>query len=114
MPGFPVARENLLGSIRKVDQRLLHRSHARVLEGGSNFREFIEGFAKHLHHLGMVFVPIVVIFSAISIAVLMYYDIDRYTHERNIERLGNLDEPDPDAGAKAEMTENIPASARVS
>ena len=67
-----------------------------------------------LHHLGMVFVPIVVIFSAISIAVLMYYDIDRYTHERNIERLGNLDEPDPDAGAKAEMTENIPASARVS
>ena len=32
-----------------------------------------------LHHLGMVFVPIVATFSAIAIAVLMFYDIDRST-----------------------------------
>jgi Na+/melibiose symporter-like transporter len=45
-----------------------------------------------LHHLGMVFVPIVAMFSAISIAVLMFYDIDRSTHQRNIERLESADD----------------------
>jgi glycoside/pentoside/hexuronide:cation symporter, GPH family len=40
-----------------------------------------------LHHLGMVFVPIVATFSAIAITVLMFYDIDRSRHQRNIERL---------------------------
>ena len=50
-----------------------------------------------LHHLGMVFVPIVATFSAIAIAVLMFYDIDRSTHQRNIERLESADEPDSDA-----------------
>jgi Na+/melibiose symporter-like transporter len=40
-----------------------------------------------LRHLGMIFVPIITTFSAISIAVLVYYDIDRSTHERNLERL---------------------------
>jgi Na+/melibiose symporter-like transporter len=40
-----------------------------------------------LRHLGMIFVPIIATFSAISIAVLVYYDIDRSTHERNLERL---------------------------
>jgi hypothetical protein len=34
-----------------------------------------------------VFVPIVTVFSAIAIAVLMFYEIDRSTHLRNIERL---------------------------
>jgi Na+/melibiose symporter-like transporter len=69
-----------------------------------------------LRNLGLVFVPIVAIFSAISIAVLMFYDIDRSKHERNLERLGSVDEPDPDAGAKVEGLEDegIPASARVS
>jgi glycoside/pentoside/hexuronide:cation symporter, GPH family len=52
-----------------------------------------------LHHLGMVFVPIVAVFSAISIAVLMFYDIDRSTHQRNIEQLESVDESDSDAGA---------------
>ena len=41
-----------------------------------------------LYHLGMVFVPIVATFSAIAIVVLMFYDIDRSTHLRNLERLG--------------------------
>ena len=59
-----------------------------------------------LRHLGIVFVPIVTVFSAISIAVLMFYDIDRTTHERNIERLESAGEPD--------SGERIAASARVS
>ena len=59
-----------------------------------------------LRHLGMVFVPIVTVFSAISIAVLMFYDIDRSTHERNVERLETADEPD--------SNERVRASARVS
>jgi Na+/melibiose symporter-like transporter len=60
----------------------------------------------------MVFVPIVTVFSAISIAVLMFYDIDRSTHERNLERLEIAD----DAGSKVNTleAESIPASARVS
>jgi len=40
-----------------------------------------------LYHLGLVFVPIVAIFSGIAIAVLLFYDIDRSTHLRNVERL---------------------------
>jgi GPH family glycoside/pentoside/hexuronide:cation symporter len=40
-----------------------------------------------LYHLGMVFVPIVATFSGIAIAVLLFYDIDRSTHQRNVERL---------------------------
>jgi len=47
-----------------------------------------------LRHLGLAFVPIVTTFSAIAIAVLMFYDIDRSTHQRNIERLANAAEPD--------------------
>jgi GPH family glycoside/pentoside/hexuronide:cation symporter len=50
-----------------------------------------------LYHLGMVFVPIVTIFSAISIAVLMFYSIDRSTHQRNLEQLETADDPNPDA-----------------
>ena len=48
-----------------------------------------------LHHLGMVFVPIVAVFSAISIAVLMFYNIDRSTHQRNLEQLETGDIPNP-------------------
>jgi GPH family glycoside/pentoside/hexuronide:cation symporter len=44
-----------------------------------------------LRHLGMLFVPTVAIFSAISIAVLMFYEIDRSTHQRNLERLESSD-----------------------
>ena len=47
-----------------------------------------------LQHLGMVFVPIVTIFSAIAIAVLLFYNIDRSTHENNLARLKNADEGD--------------------
>jgi len=56
-------------------------------------------------HLGMVFIPIVTTFSAISIAVLMFYDIDRSTHERNIERLERADVSDSDAGAIENFTQ---------
>jgi GPH family glycoside/pentoside/hexuronide:cation symporter len=45
-----------------------------------------------LHHLGMVYVPISATCSAISIAVLMFYDIDRSTHQQNLERLGSVEE----------------------
>lgn len=40
-----------------------------------------------LRHLGMIVVPINVTFSVISIVVLMFYQIDRTTHQRNLERL---------------------------
>ena len=52
-----------------------------------------------LRHLGMVFVPIVAIFSATAIAVLMFYDIDRSKHERNIERLESAKESSSDRPA---------------
>jgi glycoside/pentoside/hexuronide:cation symporter, GPH family len=70
-----------------------------------------------LRHLGIVFVPIVTVFSAISIAVLMFYDIDRTTHERNIERLESADEPGSDVDAKLNVVDResiAAASARVS
>ena len=44
-----------------------------------------------LYHLGVVYVPMVTTFSAAAIAVLMYYEIDRSTHLRNIERLERAD-----------------------
>jgi GPH family glycoside/pentoside/hexuronide:cation symporter len=56
-----------------------------------------------LYHLGMVFVPIVATFSAISIAVLIFYDIDRSTHQRNVAQLEGADEPDSDTGTQAEV-----------
>lgn len=59
-----------------------------------------------LHHLGMVFVPIVAVFSAISIAVLMFYDIDRSTHQRNIEHLESADELSSDAGVASDFTQS--------
>jgi Na+/melibiose symporter-like transporter len=46
-----------------------------------------------LRHLGLAYVPIAVSCSLISIAVLLFYDIDRSTHERNVERLGMGVEP---------------------
>jgi GPH family glycoside/pentoside/hexuronide:cation symporter len=54
-----------------------------------------------LHHLGMIFVPIVAAFGAVSIAVLMFYDIDRSTHQRNIEHLESADEIDAEAAKRA-------------
>jgi Na+/melibiose symporter-like transporter len=45
-----------------------------------------------LHQLGMVFVPIVTLFSAVSIAVLLFYDIDRDTHQRNLAKLEAAEE----------------------
>jgi glycoside/pentoside/hexuronide:cation symporter, GPH family len=58
-----------------------------------------------LRHLGMVFLPIVTTFSAIAIEVLTYYDIDRSTHQRNIERLDSADERDSDAAAMVKVLE---------
>jgi Na+/melibiose symporter-like transporter len=52
-----------------------------------------------LRHLGMVFVPIVATFSGIAIAVLMFYDIDRSRHQRNVERLESANETASDVGA---------------
>jgi glycoside/pentoside/hexuronide:cation symporter, GPH family len=56
-----------------------------------------------LRHLGLVFVPIVAPCSAIAIAVLLLYDIDRSTHLRNVEWLESADEPNSDARAKANV-----------
>jgi glycoside/pentoside/hexuronide:cation symporter, GPH family len=45
-----------------------------------------------LHQLGMVFVPVVTVFSASAIAVLLFYDIDRDTHQRNLAKLEGAEE----------------------
>ena len=57
-----------------------------------------------LYHLGMVFVPIVVIFSGVAITVLMFYEIDRSTHLRNVERLASGAEPDSEAAKVASLS----------
>jgi len=45
-----------------------------------------------LHHLGTVYVPAIAIFSTLAIAVLVFYDIDRSTHQRNLQELNIADE----------------------
>jgi GPH family glycoside/pentoside/hexuronide:cation symporter len=64
-----------------------------------------------LRHLGMVFVPMVATFSAIAIAVLLLYDIDRSTHLRNVARLQGADAPAPNGDAKAPRREAAGARA---
>ena len=46
-----------------------------------------------LRNLGLVYVPIAASCSLISIAVLIFYNINRSTHEHNVERLGMNVEP---------------------
>jgi len=67
-----------------------------------------------LHHLGWVFVPIVTVFSAISIFVLMFYDIDRSTHERNVEQLASANDPALNPAAEAEIANDEHARIRAS
>lgn len=43
-----------------------------------------------LRHFALIYVPTIVTFSLLSIAVLLFYDIDRTTHERNLKQLGNV------------------------
>jgi GPH family glycoside/pentoside/hexuronide:cation symporter len=52
-----------------------------------------------LRNLGLVVLPIVTAFSGIAIAVLMFYDIDRSTHQRNLKHLESAAGPDADAVA---------------
>jgi GPH family glycoside/pentoside/hexuronide:cation symporter len=65
-----------------------------------------------LRHLGMVFVPIVATFSTIAIVVLMFYKIDRFTHQRNVERLESANQPDSNAGAKPDGLSGEPTAVR--
>ena len=58
-----------------------------------------------IYHLGIVYVPIVATFSAISIAVLMFYDIDRSTHQRNLEQLEIADVPSSDASVTSDFAQ---------
>ena len=67
-----------------------------------------------LYHLGVVFVPVVTIFGAGAIAVLMLYDIDRSTHEKNVERLASSPQPALNPGAEGEMTTEEPSRLRAS
>jgi len=53
-----------------------------------------------LQRLGMVFVPITVSFAAIAISILMFYDIDRSRHQRNLELLRGASEPDSEESRK--------------
>ena len=54
-----------------------------------------------LYHLGMVYLPITTTFSAIAIAVLLLYDIDRARHQKNLATLESADEAASDAAARA-------------
>ena len=67
-----------------------------------------------LYHLGWVFVPIVTVFSAISIAVLMFYDIDRSTHEKNVEQLASAPESALNPAAEAEIANDEQSRIRAS
>jgi glycoside/pentoside/hexuronide:cation symporter, GPH family len=67
-----------------------------------------------LFHLGWVYVPLVTIFSAISIAVLMFYDIDRSTHERNLEQLASASDPALNPAADAEIAADEQSRIRAS
>jgi len=47
-----------------------------------------------VRHLAMLYLPCIVIFNGGSVAVLMFYKLDRETHERNLERLTGAAESD--------------------
>jgi Na+/melibiose symporter-like transporter len=40
-----------------------------------------------VRHLAMLYLPCVVIFNGGSVAVLIFYRLDRATHERNLQRI---------------------------
>ena len=102
-----VARGLSVASAACMLPGFLHRTSFALEAEGSR------GLSKDLP---ILVVPIVATFSAIAIAVLMFYDIDRSTHLRNIERLERADEPDSNASATMNVddAENRPASVRVS
>jgi Na+/melibiose symporter-like transporter len=66
-----------------------------------------------LQHLGVVFVPIVTAFSAIAIAVLMLYDIDREKHQDNVERLASASANNPLAGPNETALDDKQADIRA-
>ncbi len=67
-----------------------------------------------LYHLGMVFVPTVTTFSAIAIAVLLVYNIDRSTHLENVARLEGANASDSQGVAQLSALEaEQTASARA-
>lgn len=64
-----------------------------------------------LYRLGMAFVPLVTALSAISITVLLFYDIDRTKHLQNIRRLGSAAAADPEIGSAVLGEESAPVAA---
>lgn len=68
-----------------------------------------------LRHFGLIFVVLVTTFSAIAIAVLLFYNIDRSRHQKNVERLESAVEFDADAVAKGSVrgAESVAASAQI-
>jgi glycoside/pentoside/hexuronide:cation symporter, GPH family len=67
-----------------------------------------------LHHLGVIFVPTVTIFSAIAIIVLLFYNIDRSTHLENVARLQSAGEPASQNVNEINVEADAAASARAS
>jgi hypothetical protein len=43
-----------------------------------------------LRNFALIYAPVIASCSLISIALLLFYDIDRSTHERNVERLEDV------------------------
>jgi GPH family glycoside/pentoside/hexuronide:cation symporter len=58
-----------------------------------------------LRHLALVYVPIIATCSFTSIAVLLFYNIDRSTHEKNLERLRDAGAPPQETAAASSYEE---------
>ena len=43
-----------------------------------------------MRNFALIYAPVIASCSLISIALLLFYDIDRSTHERNVERLEDV------------------------
>jgi Na+/melibiose symporter-like transporter len=67
-----------------------------------------------IRNLGLVFAPLVTTFSAMAIVVLMFYEIDRSTHQRNLERLENAQGSTLDSGTQTTMLSGDQTGVRLS
>ena len=63
-----------------------------------------------LRHLALIYLPVIAICSFISISVLMFYKIDRSTHQKNLELLGDAPTEPKRARTSGELRDAAAAS----
>ncbi len=66
-----------------------------------------------LRHLAVIYLPIIVGFGAVSIAVLLFYNIDRSVHLSNLKRLGDAGSDEKESPAVPEIYEAEPPASRA-